>query len=316
MRKLGTAVSSVALACAALLASTQASAQAQGDGPRAYQMLPEGVHALTVYGIFQDGNETIDPATIIEGSDISIDIGIVQYVHPISVRGQASGLFIALPFGQVEGSLAARPPFNGISGDASGVGDVVLGAVIGLKGSPSLSLQEYAKFKPGFSIGALTKLSLPTGSYTQDKALNLGTNRWNLQLGAPMGWVIGESYLDPKLTSFELLPSVTFYGDNDEPFRANNMSQKPIFRLEGHITRNLNKAVWISADALVSNGGETETDGVDNNNRQYSLKLGATLSVAVAKTASLKFSYGETVDSNNNNSSEGKMFRVVGTLLF
>jgi hypothetical protein len=74
--------------------------------------------------------------------------------------------------------------------------------------------------------------------------------------------------------------------------------------------------VWISADALVSNGGETETDGVDNNNRQYSLKLGATLSVAVAKTASLKFSYGETVDSNKTNSSDGKMFRVVGTLLF
>lgn len=87
-----------------------------------------------------------------------------------------------------------------------------------------------------------------------------------------------------------MLPSVTFYGDNDEPFRANTTSQEPIFRLEGHITRNLNKAVWISADALVSNGGETETDGVDNNNRQYSLKLGATLSVAVAKTASLKFS--------------------------
>ena len=240
----------------------------------------------------------------------------MQYVHPISVRGQASGLFVALPFGQVDGSLTARPPFNGISGDASGVGDVVLGAVIGLKGSPSLSLQDYAKFKPGFSIGALTKLTLPTGSYTQDKALNLGANRWNLQLGAPMGWVIGESYLDPKLTSFELLPSVTFYGDNDEPFRANTTSQEPIFRLEGHITRNLNKAVWISADALVSNGGETETDGVDNNNRQYSLKLGATLSVAVAKTASLKFSYGETVDSNKTNSSDGKMFRVVGTLLF
>ena len=301
---------------AGLLGSAHVHAQAQGDGPRAYQMLPEGVRALTVYGISQDGNETIDPATIIEGADISIDIGIVQYVHPISVRGQASGLFIALPFGQVDGSFSARPPFNGISGDASGVGDVVVGAIIGLKGSPSLSLQEYAKFKPGFAIGALTKLTLPTGSYTQDKALNLGANRWNLQLGAPMGWIIGESYLDPKLTSFELLPSVTFYGDNDEPYRANNMSQKPIYRLEGHITRNLNKAVWISADALVSNGGETETDGVDNNNRQYSLKLGATLSVAVAKTASLKFSYGETVDSNNNNSSEGKMFRVVGTLLF
>jgi Putative MetA-pathway of phenol degradation len=315
MRKLETALSSVLFACAGLLASTHAQAQAQGDGPRAYQMLPENVRAFTAYGIFQDGNQTIDPATIIEGSDISIDIGIVQYVHPLNVRGQASGLFVAVPFGQVEGSFRTRPPFNNISGEASGVGDVVLGAIIGLKGSPSLSLQEYAKFKPGFAIGALAKLTLPTGSYDQDKILNLGANRVNLQLGAPMGWIFGESFLDPHLTTFELLPSVTFYGTNEDPFRADTLDQSPIFRLEGHLTRNLNKAIWISADALVSKGGETETDGIDDDNQQYSLKMGATVSFAVAKTASFKLSYGETVDSNKGGS-DGKMFRIIGTVLF
>lgn len=316
MRNHFLALTGVVVLGAGLLGSVHVHAQAQGDGPRAYQMLPENVHAFTAYGIFQDGNETIDPATIIEGSDISIDIGIVQYVHPLSVRGQASGLFVAVPFGQVEGSFSTRPPFNNISGEASGVGDVVLGAIIGLKGSPSLSLQEYAKFKPGFAIGALAKLTLPTGGYDQEKILNLGANRYNLQLGAPMGWIFGESYLDPHLTTFELLPSVTFYGSNEDPFRADTLDQAPIFRLEGHLTRNLNKAIWISADALVSNGGETETDGIDDDNRQYSLKLGATVSVAVAKTASIKLSYGETVNSNNDDSSDGQMFRIVGNILF
>ena len=141
MRNHFLALTGVVVLGAGLLGSVHVHAQAQGDGPRAYQMLPENVHAFTAYGIFQDGNETIDPATIIEGSDISIDIGIVQYVHPLSVRGQASGLFVAVPFWQVEGSFSTRPPFNNISGEASGVGDVVLGAIIGLKGSPSLSLQ-------------------------------------------------------------------------------------------------------------------------------------------------------------------------------
>jgi hypothetical protein len=131
-----------------------------------------------------------------------------------------------------------------------------------------------------------------------------------------MGWIFGESYLDPHLTTFELLPSVTFYGSNEDPFRADTLDQAPIFRLEGHLTRNLNKAIWISADALVSNGGETETDGIDDDNRQYSLKLGATVSVAVAKTASIKLSYGETVNSNNDDSSDGQMFRIVGNILF
>ena len=64
MRNHCLALTGAAVMAAGLFGSAHVHAQAQGDGPRAYQMLPEGVHALSVYGIFQDGNETIDPATI------------------------------------------------------------------------------------------------------------------------------------------------------------------------------------------------------------------------------------------------------------
>jgi hypothetical protein len=42
------ALTGAVVVTAGLLGSANVHAQAQGDGPRAYQMLPEGVHALTV----------------------------------------------------------------------------------------------------------------------------------------------------------------------------------------------------------------------------------------------------------------------------
>src|SRR5690606_27460117 len=41
-----------------------------------------------------------------------------------------------------------------------------------------------------------------------------------------------------------------------------------------HVTRNLGRTVWVSADARYFNGGETATDGIDDGNPQRFLALG------------------------------------------
>jgi len=57
-------------------------------------------------------------------------------------------------------------------------------------------------------LGLLGKVTLPTGSYDADRTLNLGANRTQVWLGMPFGWNIGSSYLDPHLTSIEVLPQL------------------------------------------------------------------------------------------------------------
>ncbi len=130
-----------------------------------------------------------------------------------------------------------------------------------------------------------------------------------------MTWYLGRSFIDPRLMTFELLPTVTFYTRNDDPKGADTVAQKPIVRLEGHITRNLTKALWVSFDATPVYGGETTTDGVEDDDVQRALMLGGTVNVTLSRSTSVKVTYGE-VASRNDGGPDGQMFRVIGTVVF
>ena len=86
-------------------------------------------------------------------------------------------------------------------------------------------------------------------------------------------------------------------------------------RVEGHITRNLNQAFWVSLDALYLYGGETTTDGVKGGNTQRAFFLGGTFNVALSRSASLKLSYGEVV-SRNDSGPDGWGFRAIASFAF
>jgi hypothetical protein len=178
-----------------------------------------------------------------------------------------------------------------------------------------MSQRDYDAYQPGGALGLLARVYAPTGQYDRSQLLNLGSNRWAGQLGLPFIYYLGSSFSDPTLTTFEVLPSVTFYGANHQPYRANETTQAPIVQLEGHITRNLNSRFWISLDGLFSWGGETTTDGIKDGNQQRAFGLGATASVALGNQAEVQLSYGVPVTTNNSGVS-GHLVRLMASLAF
>jgi len=118
----------------------------------------------------------------------------------------------------------------------------------------------FAQFRPQLSAGLLARVHFPTGAYNRDQPVNFGANRYSFQLGLPTGVILGQSYRDPRLTTLELLPAVTFYGVNSHPYGAARVTKAAQFSLESHLTHNLGPAVWVSADMLYRNGGETTTE--------------------------------------------------------
>lgn len=302
------------LAAALILGLPGVSAQAFDDGARAFYLVPDGTRILTFNTIVQEGNQTLSLGQVIAGSDIDITAGFVQYTHTFEVGGQQAGVFAALPYAHIEGSLASS--LGTTQGNESAAADPVIGAIFGLTGAPNLSLKEYVKYDPGFGAGLLFKVTVPIGSYDSSRTLNVGSNRWALQVGVPMSYNLGSSLVDPDMTLFELAPSVTFFSDNDDPSGgATNVSQDPLFRLEAHVSHNLSQTVWVSADALFSYGAETTTDGVNDNNTKKSLGLGATVNFAVSDSTQIKVTYGEIVSSNNNGA-DGRGIRLVASMLF
>ncbi|MFZ4687704.1 MAG: transporter [Polymorphobacter sp.] len=300
------------LALTGALAAAAAPALAVDDGPRAYFPVPVGTNNLNLLGIFQNTNSSLDPATAVKGADVNVDVGVLQYTRAFSLAGNASALAVIAPFGELRGKAIITGPLGNNTlvreTSSSGVGDISLLGVFGVIGSPAMTRMQYAQFKPGFSLGVLAMVTAPTGTYDGAKLLNLGTNRWAFRVGAPLGWAIGGSYLSPNLTTIEFVPSVTFYTANDAPFRAGRRSQDALFRIEGHLTHNFNRAMWASIDLTGNTGGETTTDDKADGNSKTWMGAGITAGMNFSPAFGISATYGGIV-AGNDPAPDGDGFR-------
>lgn len=288
--------------------------QAQGDGPRAFQLVPAGTQTISQFAFALRGNNAPGNGVVIENADIDINLGATQYASAFDANGRQAGILAVATYGNVNGGVTSR--FGDVTGSDSGVGDLMLGVVYGAYGGPNLEIDAYKAHDPGLSVATLLRVTLPTGSYNSHRNLNMGGNRWALELGVPIMYYIGKSFLDASLLSLELAPKITLFSDNnDAPGNVGKLEQDPMVSLEGHITRNFGQALWLSFDSYYEYGGETRSDGVADDNSMRSLSLGVTAALNLSPTASVKVSYGEVV-SGNPAGSDGYMFRAQATLLF
>jgi hypothetical protein len=290
-----------------------ATADGQDDGARAYQVAPAGIRSFSVYGIFTRGNKSLDPGSVVTGANIDVNVSVFQFAHPLVLGTRLGGIFLVAPVGQVVGTLSGSG--TSVSGRSSGLGDIQVGWIQNIVGPPAATGEDFISLKPGFTLSALTKVTAPTGDYTSARIINLGANRWAAQLGAPMAYYIGGSFADARLTTFELLPSITVFSDNADPNGAEIVSQKPLLRLEGHVTHNLTRKLWVSFDGLYNRGAETTTDRVKDENKQASLALGGTAGVTVSPHFIVKATYGGVV-ARNASGGDGHMFRIIGSIVF
>ena len=245
--------------------------------------------------------------------NLDVDLVVAQYTRTMEVRDRYISLTAVQPAGRLTSSLSL--PSASIAGaetSSEGLGDTQLLLTAGLYNLPPLTKETYRDYKPTFAVGGLARVTLPTGEYDRQQSANLGANRYSLQLGAPITLGFGESFLDPRLTTIDFLPSITIFGNNDDPSTGNTLSQEPLFKLETHVTHNLSSGFWLSLDSIYTSGGETETDGTAQNDAQRSFGLGGSLGLQFSKSLGLKVTYGKTVD-HNENGLDGEFIRLTVT---
>jgi hypothetical protein len=158
-------------------------------------------------------------------------------------------------------------------------------------------------------VSLLGRIYLPTGAYSAGQPVNLGANRLAYQLGLPMVLADGRSYRDPSLTSLEILPTVTFYGANRDPFGAGRSDKDALFSVEAHLTHNLGPRVWVSGDVLYRLGGQTITDGRPDHNGAHGWSAGLSAALPFVSTSSLIFTYEHVVERSDNGP-DGWFFRT------
>lgn len=265
-------------------------AWAQDDGARVYQLVPVGFQNFTAFVVNKRGNEGPDPGQTTPGSETRSDVLVVRYARTFNLADRQVTPFAILPMGRIRVTQGL-----GASTESGGFGDAQLGGTVGLIGAPALNVEEYAAYRPALSMSLLGRVYFPTGAYDREQPVNLGSNQFSYQLGLPTTFMFGQSFRDPRLTALEVLPTVTFYGANNEPFDGDKRTQAPLFSMEAHLTHNLTQRIWLSADLLYRDGGESRTDGVENNDPVHGLSAGGTAMFPIIGMTNLALTFEHVV---------------------
>ena len=95
--------------------------------------------------------------------------------------------------------------------------------------------------------------------------------------------------LDQGWSWIETYVAGRFFGNNNNFLvnGAQTLSQKPLLRLEEHVSRNLTDALWLSIDAYYNLGGETNIDGLEQDNMANTVQLGAGMGLRLWQGADL-----------------------------
>lgn len=268
-----------ALAGAALLALGMASpAQALDVEAGDYTALPAGTNLVLLYGqhatrdrLYSHGDRVpINPG-------LTSDIGLLRMVHFMEVGGYTIDPQFILPFGRLKGK-----DDTSFLGKGDGIGDLLAGGTLWFT-------------KPGAKthFGVTPFVSIPTGEYDRNSALNIGENRWKFLLN--VGYI---TEIAPGL-NIDVVGDVTVFGKNDDVNDGlggtTELKQKPQYEFQTHLRYNVTPALDIRGGVFYITGGETKVGGVSQDNRQSLWKFNVGTGWFFAPTTQLLATWGRDI---------------------
>lgn len=243
----GKPVADMLAAVAVTFASQQACAVSVDAGD--YDYVPAGTRLGLLYYQYSSGDTLYAGGhRVSDNAGVRAQVGILRAVKYVDIGGITVAPQFLLPFGSVQtaGDLGGASVRNG-------VGDLILASTVFLY-----------KDERRRVLGVTPWLWLPTGQYDRHRTLNpFGENRWKFALQAAGVLPLGESF------TLDLVGDVQFYGDNrDFGPGSQTLSQRRSWDLQSHLRYHLSPATAFSVSLSQLSGGETEVDGVAQNDRQ------------------------------------------------
>lgn len=229
------------------LASLDASAVSVDAGD--YDYVPSGTRLGLLYYQYSSGDTLYAGGRrVSDDARLRAQVGILRAVKYVDIGGLTVAPQILLPFGSIQtaGDLGGASVRNG-------VGDLILASTVFLY-----------KDERRRVLGVTPWLWLPTGQYDHNRTLNpFGENRWKFALQAAGVIPLGDAF------TLDLVGDVQFYGDNRDLGPASRtLSQRRSWDLQSHLRYHLSPATALSVSVSQLSGGETELDGVAQNDRQ------------------------------------------------
>ncbi|MDY4316653.1 transporter [Pectobacterium actinidiae] len=224
-------------------------------------------------------------AAYADGNRVSSDyrlkshIGMVRLLHTIAVSDTATlDPQFLLPFGQISGHGDAA----GL-GTADGIGDLILTVPLKVRLNDARDV-----------VGLAPYLSVPVGRYDQNAPLNLGENRWKVDLQAAYIKHLGEKW------AVDLVGDAIWYGDNNDAGPGSARLEQDVSyaaQLMGRYMPTPTLTFGLGVGHLW--GGETTLDGVKQDNQQRTTNLRFTTTAFVTQKDQIQMQLGRDLAVEN-----------------
>jgi hypothetical protein len=263
-----------------LLTADSASGQDNIEA-RLYSNAPVGMNFLIGSFAKSTGILVTDPDAPLQNAKLTLQTPILAYARMLDVWGKSGKFDVVLPMARFSGSA----DFNGIpvTRNVSGFSDPAFRFSVNLIGAPALSLEEFRSYQQDLIVGASIQVFAPLGQYDSSKLVNLGSNRWKIRPEIGASKAIG-----PFI--FELAQAVFVFTPNDDFFSGKTLAQDAIYATRANVIYNFGSGVSAALHGLYFTGGRTTVDGVRQDDRIETTRVGATLTLDIDRYNSVKLS--------------------------
>ena len=259
---------------------------ARAGSARDYLNAPVDTWLLTLNASYTTSVTPEDGTDTIPGVRSNVFAQSIVLTRVMDFLGRTGGLSIVLPYAWIGTSAG---PFRA---STNGVSDVGFLFQMNIFGGPALTREEFRFFVPQTFSSFHLLVTTPLGTYEPTSPINPSANRWmisptiNFSYTPDQGWSWIETYVAGR-----------FFGNNNNFLvnGAQTLSQKPLLRLEEHVSRNLTDALWLSIDAYYNLGGETYIDGLEQDNMANTVRLGAGMGLRLWQGADFVVNYERVV---------------------
>ena len=239
---------------------------ARAGSARDYLNVPVDSWLATYSAGYTTSETPEDGDDLVPGVRSNVFVQSVALTRVMDFWGRTGGVTLVLPYAFINTDAG---PF---SASTNGVSDVGFLLQMNIFGGPALSREQFRSFVPQTFSSFHLLVTTPLGTYQPSSPINPSANRWmisptvNFSYTPDKGWTWIETYVSGR-----------FFSDNNNYHvnGAQTLSQRPLLRLEEHVSRNIVRSLWLSADAYYNLGGETAIDDLEQDNMADTLRIGA-----------------------------------------
>lgn len=253
--------------------------KAQDLEPRSYTNIPIGMHFMALGYLHSEGALSPSPSVPLKDAHLKLDAAVIGYASSFAIAGSSSKIDMSASRICMKGSAIYQGDF--VEADRCGYGDPKVRLTWNFYGAPAVERKDFAQYNEGLVMGTSLQVSIPVGSYDEEKLINAGANQWVFRPGIGMSYKVGDWY-------YSAMGSIRIYSDNDDFYNDVSLTKDPQYTFQGHIIYSIARGQWLSLSGNYFIGGETDKNGINANDAQDNSRFGLTYSLAFNQQHSMK----------------------------